>query len=102
MASDDAHDLLPAELAANVPGLYSTEHQADALALVKLFTPDSSWTWYIVEYDPDDMLCFGLTIGHEREHGYFSLTELQELRGPTGLKVERDLYFKPTPVSECK
>jgi len=102
MTIDDAHDLLPAQLADDIPRLYATEDQADANARVKLFTPDSSWTWYIVEYDPDEKLCFGLTVGHERELGYFSLAELEQLRGPLGLKVERDLHFQPTPVSQCK
>jgi hypothetical protein len=55
----------------------------------------------LVELDPVDRLCFGLVVGHEREFGYFSLDELQNIRGPLGLQVERDLYFKPKPVSQC-
>ena len=70
--------------------------------MLKFFTPDSSWTWYLTEYDPEERLAFGLVIGHERELGYFSFTELEQLRGPMGLPVERDLQFKPTPLSECK
>ena len=42
---------------------------------------------------------FGLVCGMERELGYFSLAELQSVRGPLGLRVERDLYFTPTPMS---
>jgi hypothetical protein len=36
------------------------------------------------------------------EIGYFSLSELEKIRGPLGLKVERDLYWKPKPLSEVK
>ena len=55
----------------------------------------------IVEYDPDDRLCFGLVIGHDREMGYFSIEELEQVRGPMRLRVERDLYFEPKPLSHC-
>lgn len=37
---------------------------------------------------------------HE-EWGYFVLSELSEARGPLGLPIERDLYFKPGPFSEA-
>ena len=72
----------------------------DAKAVVKYFTPDADWTWYATEYDPESRLFFGLVDGFEKELGYFSLDELEQLRGPFGLPVERDLYWKPTPVSE--
>lgn len=62
----------------------------------------SSWTWYVVEYDPEQRICFALVIGHEREFGYFSLEELEQTRGPMGLPLERDLHFDPKPVAECK
>jgi len=66
---------------------------------VKYFTPDSSWTWYGCEYDGKDTF-FGLVDGHEKELGYFSLSELQSLRGPLGLPVERDLWWKPKTLGE--
>ena len=84
-----------------VPKLYETENVDDPIARVKLFTPDSSWTWWIIEFDPEERLCFGLVIGHERELGYFSLAELEEIRGPMGLPIERDLHWQPTPLSKC-
>lgn len=55
---------------------------------------------YVVEFGPVDRLCFGLVVGHEREFGYFSLDELENIRGPLGLQVERNLYFEPKPVSQ--
>ena len=97
----DAHVLIPEELAKTIPPLYETQNVADPLARVKLFTPDGSWTWYVTEFDPVETLCFGLVIGHEREFGYFSMAELAKVHGPLGLKIERDLHFSPTPVSQC-
>jgi hypothetical protein len=95
----DAHDLMPEEIANKIPGLYETENQSDPIALVRLFTPDSSWIFFITEYDPHEHLCFGLVDGLETELGYFSLAEIESVRGPYGLPVERDLHFTPTPLS---
>ena len=40
--------------------------------------------------------------GHWRraEWGYFALSELESARGPWGLPIERDLYFRTGPFSE--
>jgi hypothetical protein len=97
-----ARTLLPPEIAATLPPLYSQEEQGDnAIAVVKFFTPWTNWTWFASEYSPEERLCFGVVVGHERELGYFSLDELEEIRGPGGLTIERDLYWKPRPLKEC-
>lgn len=94
--------LIPKEILQNIPALYATEEQDNPTVQVKLFTPDSNWTWYILEYDRENKLLFGLVDGHEQELGYFSLTELEELTGPLGLHVERDTSFTPIPLKELK
>ena len=38
--------------------------------------------------------------GQEEEWGYFVLSELESARGPLGLPIERDMYFKTGPISE--
>ena len=100
--SNPAYVFIPKGM--ELPKLYANEQAGndDPIALLKFFTPDSSWTWYLCEYQPDDRLAWGLVIGHERELGYFSLEELEEVRGPMGLPIERDLHFKSKPISECK
>jgi hypothetical protein len=64
-----------------------------------MFTPDAQATWLISEMNPADRdTLFGLCdlgLG-EPELGYVSLTELQTLRGPWGLLVERDTQFQAT------
>ena len=93
--------LLTKELEAKLPPLYSQDGKGDeAIALVKFFTPDSSWTWYATEYDPNERVFFGLVDGLEKELGYFSLDELESVRGPLGLRIERDIYFEPTRIKE--
>ena len=84
----------------SLPPLYAQEKAGEkAVAYVKFFTPDSSWTWYAMEFDGNDTF-FGLVDGHEKELGYFSLTELKSVRGGLGLPIERDLYFEPTKINE--
>ena len=49
----------------------------------------------------DDYLFFGLVVGTDTsaEMGYFSLSQLMDLN-VCGLKVERDMYFKPKKLGE--
>ena len=87
-----------------MPKLYATESQNDPMVQVKYFTPDSNWTWYAWEFQEVDGegMFFGYVEGFEGELGYFSLSELQEARGPMGLRIERDLFFKPTSYSQIR
>ena len=91
--------LMTADLRTQLPQLYSQEEVDDTKAIAKYFTPDANWTWYATEFDGKDTF-FGLVDGLEKELGYFSLAELESVKGPFGLGVERDLWFEPTPVSE--
>jgi len=93
--------LLTEEILKKLPELYSQENVEDPLVIVKFFCPWNQWTWYATEFDGKDVF-FGKVRGHELELGYFSLSELQSVTGPGGLKIERDLHFKPVPLSQCK
>ena len=101
MTSNHFMKLLTKELRAKLPPLYSTEKDEDPTAVAKFFTPDSNWTWYATEFDGEDRF-FGLVDGFDKELGYFSLSELASARGPLGLPIERDRWFSPKPLSECR
>ena len=92
---------IPDELREKIPPLYATEELPDPTVWVKLFTPDSSWTWYITEFDGEDT-CFGYVVGFESEMGYFLLSDITCARGKLGLPVERDLFFTPCPLSAVR
>ena len=95
-------ELLPQDVREKLPELYANEEIGlAAQALIKFFTPDSSWSWYASEFNGDDIF-FGLVIGFEAEFGYFSLSELESARGPLGLAIERDLHFKPQSLEELR
>ena len=85
-----------------IPKLYATEEIKDPLCYIKLFTPDSNWSWYIIEIDDASELCFGFVVGVEKELGYFTMSELISVRGALNLPIERDLGFTPTLLSEVK
>jgi hypothetical protein len=91
------------EIRQKLPPLGSQEGKGGkAVAYLKLFTPDSSWTWYATEgqEDGNDFMFFGLVEGQEKELGYFSLAEISSVRGPMGLAIERDLHWTPKTLSE--
>ena len=96
----ESHDLMPDSIVETIPRLNATDGDPDRTMLLKWFTPDSSWSWYVIEYDPAERLCFGLVDGLGQELTYFSLDQIEHLRGPHGLPVERDPDFSPTPLSD--
>jgi hypothetical protein len=94
--------LLTAELRGQLPPLYAQEKIQDPIVHVKFFCPWNNWTWFATEGEPDeeDFRFFGCVFGHEEEWGYFVLSEMESVRGPGGLTIERDIHFKPGPFSE--
>lgn len=48
------HKLIPQALVSDIPDLYETEGKGNPICYVKLFTPDSNWTWYIMEISKAD------------------------------------------------
>ncbi len=77
--------------------LRGTVDEIDFVPVVKLFTPDANCTWLLTELDPEDAdIAFGLCdlgLGFP-ELGTVRISELESIRGPMGLSVERDLYFR--------
>lgn len=94
--------LLTDEVRRTLPPLGHQSEVEDPIAYVKFFTPDAQWTWWATEGEPDgeEFIFFGFVRGVELEWGSFCLSELESARGPWGLPVERDLHFKPRPMSE--
>lgn len=118
--------LMTKELLGKIPPLYSGEKESDPMVVCKFFMPDGGFTWYVIEgstregdgcgfgencnhgplteYDParHDILFFGYVDGVELEFGYFTLSELETVRGRLGLPVERDRWFTPCRVSKLE
>lgn len=88
------------EILDRIPALYAQDGKGDeAIVHVKFFTPWANWTWYATEYDPEERIFFGYVKSPMgAELGYFSLDELKSLKGPVGLKIERDRHFGITTM----
>lgn len=94
--------LLTKEILKKIPALYETDGVPleDKVCHVKFFVPWGSWSWYATEYDPDERMFFGYVAGSYPEWGYFSLDELESIKGPFGLGIERDLHFGPVKMDK--
>lgn len=81
--------------------LYSQEEVKDPKVIAKLFDPCGSATWYLTEYDVKEKIAFSYVTGLQAdEWGYTSLNELESIKRPFGLTIERDLYFVQKRISE--
>ena len=83
--------------------IYSQESKGnDAIVVFKFFL--QGYTWYVLEAQKNgnDYEFFGIVDGLEKKYGYFTLSQLQSIRGRWGLTVERDMYFKPTQVKDIR
>ena len=78
--------------------LYSQDGKGmDSVVLVKYFNPCGVGEWYITEaelQEDGDWLLFGYCHIFEWEWGHVMLSDLQDLKLPFGLTIERDLYMR--------
>lgn len=75
----------------------------DAKVLVKYFNPCGRGTWLITEAEKQedgDWLLYGYCHIYEWEWGYVSLRELESIKLPFGLTIERDLYSAGEKVKD--
>ena len=73
-------------------------HETAQVPICKLFNPCGAATWLIFarEKDEPDILWGLADLGMDCiEYGTISLSELQSLRLPFGLTIERDFLFTP-------
>ena len=95
------HELMPANVKRKIPKLYSTENEEDPIAWVKFFSPYSNATWYVTEFDGRETMFGWADLGHG-ELGYISLRELENTNRRGLPLVERDLSWRPRPLSRAK
>jgi Protein of unknown function (DUF2958) len=102
--------LLTKDLEAKLPKLYATDGVPlhEKVAIAKFFFPSGRGTWFVFEgeLDPDcGIEFFGYVVSPLGpdcdEVGYFTLGDLESVN-LAGLKVERDIWFKPTKMRDLK
>ncbi|MFQ5472046.1 MAG: DUF2958 domain-containing protein [Dehalococcoidia bacterium] len=94
-------ELVTKEIAKRLPALYANEALSaeEVKVPLKIFDPCGRHAWYATEYDPEGKLAFGYVVGGFGpdcdELGYFSITEIENVKGPLGIGMERDLCWDP-------
>lgn len=79
--------------------------KTDVNVIVKFFNPSGAGTWYVTEgqRQGDDWLFYGLVDLHEAELGYFTLSELANMKCPPfGMPIERDIHWSGTLADATK
>lgn len=77
----------------------------DLKVLVHYFNPAGRGNWFGVSYDPETRIMFGYVSifgDWNDEAGDFSLQELEELKLPLGLSIERNLHWTPKSLKEVR
>lgn len=99
--------LITKEITDATPLLYETEEipTEEKVITAKFFA--GAFTWYMVEYDPEQKLAFGYTQNHSDESfsewGYFSIGEFEMYNKNNNFPfIERDLHFDPVKFKELK
>lgn len=71
-----------------------TDDEIDFKPVVKLFNPCGAGTWLLTEIDPDNPdIAFGLCDLGFPELGSVSISEIESIRLPLGLRIERDRHW---------
>ena len=68
--------------------------------VAKYFDPMGSWKWFLMNKKKDDSYCWGIVKGFEVEMGSFSIDELESIKLPFGLGIERDTLFEPMKAKD--
>ncbi|WP_028710441.1 DUF2958 domain-containing protein [Paracoccus pantotrophus] len=72
----------------------------DHVPVVKFFNPFGAGVWLATELDEDGDLMFGLADIGRPELGCWSFSEMQAIRLPFGMGIERDILFTgDVPIS---
>jgi len=91
------------EALSTMPALYATERENEEnhVFRMRFYHPLAQWSWYAVEYDPEDRVFFGWLDGDFQEWGYFSLLEMAFLE-VRGVRIMWDVDFKAIGFEELK
>ena len=87
--------LLTKEIKTKAEKQYNQGGEMSQKVVAKFFDPVGSWTWYLMNKDPESDYCWGIVKGNAVEMGSFGLDELQDYTGHFGLGIERDTSFEP-------
>ena len=93
--------LINDELIARFKEVGDQSEELDPIVVAKFFDPCGSATWYITRYDEHTQIgyCYVTGMVYD-EWGSVYIPELESIKRPFGLTIERDLYTKEKRISE--
>ena len=98
--------LLTKEIEKRFKKIGRQEDIKDPIVIAKFFNPMGIGTWFATEYDPGEKMFFGyVSLFNEpglNEFGSFSLEELESVKLPLGMGIERDMYCSEKTLDEWK
>ena len=80
---------------------YETDPCVDPVPMVKIFNPMGATTWFLCSLDRNDpdMACGLCDLGLiTPEMGSVRIPEMESCERPLGLRLDRDLYFRPSKI----
>ena len=92
--------LMTKEIKKQATGQYEQGSDMEQKVVAKYFDPMGSWKWFLMNKKKDDSYCWGIVKGFEVEMGSFSIDELENIKLPFGLGIERDTMFKPMKAKD--
>ena len=92
--------LLTKEITEKATKQYDEGSDMDQMVVAKFFNPIGNGTWYLMKMDKDEDYCWGIVDMFAVEMGSFSMRELQGIKLPLNMGIERDKYFEPIKASE--
>lgn len=95
LVTPDLREQLRANDLARCEALRRGEPAPDPMPVVRFFNPMGAATWLATELDADGVLFGVADLGFGcPEMGSFALAELEAIRLPFGLGIERDILFE--------
>ena len=94
--------LLTKEMKENLPALGSTAEESNPLCVAHFSNPCGAGDWYVIEGGEvnGQYIFYGIANIFAPDFGEFLLSELENVKLPFGLTIERDLYWTPKGAQE--
>lgn len=82
-------------------GYTGNKEAKDIFIVAKLFNPCGGQTWYLYEKEDEDIYMAFVNLGDAEmaECGRISMSELESIRLPFGMSIERDRSFTPLKMT---
>lgn len=86
--------LITTELTNRFKEVGDQSESENPIFVAKFFDPCGSGTWYASDYNSETNICYGYVTGLAYdEWGTFSIDELESIKRPFGISIERDIHF---------